>query len=232
MRRAFAVVVIVAFALAGHVANADVIEFDFSSNDGAALLVTSPNLISFPPDSPGARDFTVTIASAPALVGRQGTIDGTFTISNYQVLGKLETADISGTGKFTLYDAASKPLSADLVWNNVFVYSSTVGGLNTNPDVNLSGWTYSGNDPLFQSIANGATVTLSFQFIPKETLSLLMASGGSTSYSGSVSAVPEPSIAVLLAGGAAGLVPFARRLRKNFAQVAKSFSRWAHFQGR
>lgn len=215
MRHAFAsiVIVIVAFALAGQAAHAEPVQFDFSSNDGAALLFTSPNVLSFPPDTAGTRDFTVTIASDAGLVGKQGTIEGTFTVSNYQVLGSLETADVSGTGKFTLFDASNVPLSADLTWSNVFVYSATVGGLNTNPDVNLSGWTYSGSDPLFQSITNGGTLTLSFQFMPKQTLSQLLASGGNTSYSGSVSAVPEPSAGVLLAGAALGLLAFVGRGR-------------------
>ena len=114
-------------------------------------------------------------------------------------------------------DGLGHTLTADLNWSDIFVYSKLFGGLNILGAVNLSNFSYSGSNADLLAIANGAdqSVVLSFQFSPfgKKSLADLMADGhvNSTSYSGSLSAVPEPSSCVLLGMAALGLLAYIRR---------------------
>jgi len=217
MRRAFAAIVIVALVSVAQTASAGQVSFDFASEVAATITFTGTgDKIEFP--NTGTYDFVI-IDSGSSLTGLSGNIGGPFTVGAISPITGGETASVAGSGSFSVDDGAGKTLSAVLNLVKITVYSGLSGVLNGDGVANLSNITYSGSNSTLLDIVSGAeqTVVMTFQFSPlkKKTLSQLMTDGqvNSTSYSGSLSSVPEPCIGVLLAGAAIGLVAFARRRR-------------------
>ena len=131
------------------------------------------------------------------------TGSGLTLVQNATVTSPLATMIINdGTGN----------LSASVNLRDVETFGSAGagGGMNANLVVNLSGVTYSGSNPdlLFLKAAQSATLDLSFQFSPGQTLTQLSTGTGPyvTSFSGSLIVVPEPSTLALAALGGLGLV--------------------------
>lgn len=129
-------------------------------------------------------------------------------ISSSTVFGvPVQNATVTGTGTLHLTDANSDDLTALVQWTDVTTYGSG-GGLNLTGMINLTDISYLGNNSdlaTFAAAGAGEDV-VSFQFTPAETLQQLAATGGSTSYSGSLAAVPEPGALSLLVAGLGGLV--------------------------
>jgi len=142
-------------------------------------------------------DFKITTPTSP-LVNFRGNIDGLFTIGAITVSGSLQEAPVSGSGTFSIWDGATS-LTADLVWLDTLTYRS-IGGLNTDSALNLSNFTYTG---LNQDLAdlrdygnsNLGSLVVSFQFASSKSLTTLTTDGqeNSTSYSGTLNVIPEPS---------------------------------------
>jgi hypothetical protein len=210
------VVLVAVLALVAQPADAETINFNFASNSNASILFTGTgNKIEFP--SGAGYDFTI-MAPGSGLGGYQGNIDGAFTlVEPISSSGGLEQATVSGTGAFSIYDGVAKTLTASLDLKDISVYSSLFGFTNSAAAVNLTSLQYAGDDPILKNIAKGSnpTMILTFQFPPFQGKSLtqLMIDGNvnSTSYSGSVSVVPEPSAFVLLGTGLVGLLVWWRR---------------------
>jgi len=170
------------------------------------------------PNAPLGYDFAITDATAGSLVGMSGNIGGTFTVTN--ITGPptgIQHGDVSTLNGTLSVDDGSATLTADLDWKEINVYNKISGAMNGTGIANLSNISYSGSNLALLDVLNGQqqTVVLTFQFSPlkKKSLTDLMTDGqvNSTSYSGSLSSVPEPSALVLLAGAAIGLVAFIRR---------------------
>jgi hypothetical protein len=156
-------------------------------------------------------------------VGLDGYVQpgGPFTIGTISGSDGFETAPVTGSGMLYITDAQSKNLMGTIQWVDI----TSIGGgggsggvLNLNGTINLTGLSYPGynNDLGALSAANSAIDVVTFQFIPGETLAQLKATAGlSTSYSGNITAVPEPPTMI---AGALLLLPFAastlRILRK------------------
>lgn len=190
-------------------ANAEPISCDFSSVPGASIRFTGTgDKIEFP-DGLGGYDFVIT---SPSLYGLQGNIGGTFIVGTITTVGGMEQADLTTNGTFSLYDGVSNTLTANLDWKDITVYNKLSGVMNGDGAVNLTNIQYAGSNPGLKQIRDGTdqSVVLTFQFSPlaKKSLTELMTDGqvSSTSYSGSLSSVPEPSSCVMLGGMAVGLL--------------------------
>jgi hypothetical protein len=118
----------------------------------------------------------------------------------------IESASVSANpaSKLIINDGVGFTAMANLDWVQVSTYQSS-GYLNANATVNLSNLSYSGTNPDLQSFfsAPAGTATLSFQFNPAMDLNALSAGAGpyTTSFSATLSAVPEPTSALVFGLG-------------------------------
>ena len=159
-------------------------------------------------------DFQIAGSSDPGLVGLKGNIGGLFQIQQVNVVGAAQTADVTGTGTFSIFDGTNT-LTADLSLLTVGTLGAGLA-LNLNGAPNLSNFSYSGSNATLQSFVTSpdAAIALSAQFIPPKSLTALTAAGAvnSSVYSGTIAAtVPEPSSYLLLAAGLIGAAVSMRR---------------------
>lgn len=169
----------------------------------------------FFPTSPN--NIQVTSGTA---IGSLGVIAGTFgvgTISSPTT--GLETASVTGSGTLTVNDGAVTPgiLSADLAWIDIASFG-VAGSINTQGTANLTNITYTGSDTDLVALANAGTgiQTATFQFTSATSLTDLFSNSSqvtTTSFSGSIAAVPLPAAVWLFGSGLLGLVGIARRRR-------------------
>jgi hypothetical protein len=207
-------------AVVVQIANANTISCDFANVAGASIqFIGTGDKIEFP--NTGTYDFLITDATSPSLSGLLGNIGGTFFVGSISnPFAGAEQASVTTTdGTFSVYDGVAATLTANLNLEKVTVYNGLVGFLNVTGTANLSNVNYLGGNSGLTGIANGTdqTVVLSFQFSPvaEQSLAQLMTDGAvnSTSYSGSLSSVPEPSSCLMLGCVAVGLW-FAVRFRR------------------
>src|SRR5271166_2416905 len=180
-------------------ASAQSVSFDFSSLGSALISFQGVNGdFDFSPDVSGF-DFQITNASLPVmgLNGLKGNIIGTFTVGTITVIGGIEEAPVTGSGMLTINDGLNLFSSTIASSGYDALTVGSIGGLNTESVVNLSNFTYNGSNSSLQQLAGSGSAieTVSFQFQPAETLNQLAFGplSGSTSFSGSLLAIPEPS---------------------------------------
>jgi hypothetical protein len=152
-------------------------------------------------------------------VGLDGYVSpgGPFTIGGITPFGSGEQAPLTGTETLHITDASSVDLTGSISWVNITTLG--VGGVfNLMGTINLTGISYSGSNSDLGALAfaGSAADVATLQFLPAETLTELKAASDlSTSYSGTIAAVPEPgTIGLGLIGAGAMIVRRSRRVKR------------------
>jgi len=131
-----------------------------------------------------------------------GDITGTFKVGSVSgAPGGAQSATVTGLGgnQFIINDGTGGSFSANLDWLTISTPgNSTSTVLNGQGTVNLTSPHYtSGGSPnallTLLGVNTDASVTINFTFNPAVDLSALVASGGNTNYSGTLTTAPEPS---------------------------------------
>jgi len=201
-----------AFA-APQAANAITLNFSSVTNAGITFNPVG-DTFSFT-DGDGGFDFAIGGGATGAANGLKGNLGGTFTIDGPIItspgpfLGTIieQSSVSSSSGTFSIVDASNQVFFANVSWIDIYTMGnplSTQGGINAGGVLNLSGITYSGTnvDLLNLSLAPNGLGAITFQFQPGQFLSNLTAgtTPQATTYSGTVSSVPEGGSAMALLG--------------------------------
>jgi hypothetical protein len=193
------------------------ITLDFQNLD--ATVVDFPGNSTFSFTSTNGYQFSISSVEGGVgdSVGLNGYVhaDNPFTIGAITITpfpGGLEeeSAPVTGTGTLHITDALATDLTSTIQWVDIETFG-VAGVLDLTGTLNLTGINYSGaNSDLCALAADGSAVdVVTFQFVPAESLTELANTGGQTSYSGSITSVPEPGTWVLVAIGT-GLAVFLR----------------------
>jgi len=142
--------------------------------------------------------------------------NGPFGYGPITTTGLLQTAAVTGPlGALVIKDGSGFDLTGNIDWVTIATYG-TVGAIDANLVVNVTGLAYSGTNPdLLQIVSEGpASLNLSYQFSPGKTLTGLSQGNGSyqTTYSGSLSVVPEPTSTICLVLGLGALAVSRRKI--------------------
>jgi len=129
----------------------------------------------------------------------------------------LQTANVIGPlGELNINDGLGNLLTGNVDWVQVDTVNS-IGGINASLTVNVTDMAYAGTNPDLETlVAEGpGSMNVSFQFSPSEMLSQLTSGIGpyTTSFSGSISVVPEPTITGCFLSGLVALVCFQRFIK-------------------
>jgi hypothetical protein len=201
-----------AMVFAASFAQAGPLSLNFSSLAGSTIQFNGVGS-SFSLNPVGGPQWSITSVSGGTgdALQLQGMFSGgPWLYGPITVNGPVESATvISPSGSFTIYDGSGGSATGTVNWVEVSTFAS-LGGINSNALVNISGMTYlPGSTPvvdLQNLVLSGAgSVNVTFQFNPGMKLSQLTSGTGpyQTSFSGSLSpaAVPEPSFVLLLGTG-------------------------------
>ena len=201
---------------------ANPVSLSFSNEPGASVTFTPGSTVTFEfaqPD-PTGYDFVITGGTGfpDPVLPLKGFIDGTFSFlaSDITTSGGVQNAPVTSVGGLLRIDDGTGQFFTavlDIVSISTF-QTGTV--LNGSAVVNLSNFSYAGTDANLLYLTNfpAGILTASLTFLPSQTLTTI-ANGtdplSTLSYSGTLSAVPEPTFYGLLSAGVAGLIFFARR---------------------
>jgi hypothetical protein len=130
----------------------------------------------------------------------------------------LQTADVLGPfGELNINDGLGNSLTGDVNWVDLETVNFA-GGINASLTINVTDLAYAGSNVDLETLVAGGpgSMDLTFQFSPGKMLSQLTSGSGpySTSFSGSLSVVPEPATAGCFLLGLSALA-FCRRFTKN-----------------
>jgi hypothetical protein len=222
------VVVIAGLALSAVSSRAQ-LTLNFAATDGSAIQFNGTNS-SFQfippignPTNNGQWSITTESGgnSAIGLLGQFGNSQfGYGTISTDALGGGnfLYTANVTGPlGILSIQDSSHIFLTGSVNWEQIDTFDFS-GALNAMLTVNVSGLAYAGSNPDLNTLVaeQPASMDVTFQFSPGMTLPQLTSGAGpyESSFSGSISVVPEPAtVSCLLLGF--GVLAFARRFRQD-----------------
>jgi hypothetical protein len=191
---------------------AKAITLDFQGLDGTVINFATNSTFSFTSTNGYQFSISSVIGGAGTSVGFNGFLapGGPFTIGAITTNAGLQSAPVTGTSTLHITDNAATDLTGTINWISIGTVN-VLGVLNLSGQVNLTGITYPGanSDLSALAAAGSAEDVVTFQCIPAKDLTTLSTQGGFTSYSGSITAVPEPGVWVLVAMGT-GLGVFLR----------------------
>jgi hypothetical protein len=186
----------------------------FSSIPGSLIDFDGAGNFTF--SNSGTNDFQINNdqGGTNSALGLFGNLSGTFAIG--VISGGGTFAPVTGTGSLIIHDGVND-LTASVDWVDITT-SGTGSTLNSNAVANLTGITYSGTNADLLTIKNSlvASGTLSFTFNPAVSLSDLKSNGThATTYSGTLTATPEPMTFSLLGAGLLGLGLLRKRIGRS-----------------
>lgn len=196
--------------LGGTTAFANVLSYDAVT--GSVIQFSSPTVGTFEITPTSGTDFTV--INTPGANGLDGTLTGTYTIGAITIAGSLQTANVTGSGLFTINDGAGHLLQGSLTWVDIDTFGGN-GGLNFNAVANVTGLAYSGTNTTLEQYVGTGVAQLSFTMPVSENLTYLSTHATAIpQYSGQLS-VPEPVSLLFLGIGILGAGLYGRRGSRN-----------------
>lgn len=211
-----------AFLAAGIASHGQGLTLDFSANSDASIEFQGTNnafnfnagangyqwVVTGEDGGSSAIGLNSSVTNGPFFYGPVTTASsGGFLIEYATVLGPLGTLVVND---------GTQNLTGTVNWIDVATYGMAGGALNAAVDVNVSDIQYAGTNPDLATLVadQPGSMDVSFQFAVNESLSQLSTGAGpyDTSFSGSISVTPEPSILAL--AGLGGLALFYLRRRK------------------
>jgi len=215
-------VAVVGLALWGVPSYGQPLALDFSANTGATLQFNgASDSFQFTTATNGYQWHITTETGGSSAVGLNGSfLNGPFSYGPITSTGSgltlVQQATVTSPLANLVISDGTGNLTGIVSFIDIATFATSGGGMNANLTVNLTGVTYSGSNPDLELLKaeQPGTVDLSFQFSPGKTLTQLSTGTGpyTTSYSGSLSVVPEPSTLAL--AGLGGLVLLHLRRRK------------------
>jgi hypothetical protein len=204
------IVVIFLLSLAVSVASTQAITLNFANLANTAVNFNGTGGFNFSSTNGYQFDITTVSGGAGDSITDDGYIStsGPFMIGSITTNGFEQTANVTGSGTLYITDPSSLNLTGTIQWDNITTFFDS-GILDLTGTINLTGITYSGSSSDLSALAAAgqASDTVTFQFDPAVPLSELATTIESTSYSGTIYAVPvpEPSTSWMLLGGLACL---------------------------
>jgi hypothetical protein len=194
------------------------VDFNFSDFGTSVLSFASNGGMTFTPNA-GGYSFQINgSATDPGLDGMQGMISGPFqvalgSITTISTNPSIQVAPVTGTGTFSIFDGTST-LTGSVTWVSASVVG-TLGSLNAQDTPNLSNFSYSGTNAALLALAGDGSATASATFqVTSQSLSQLPTT---VSYSGSLSAIPEPQDSAAIFGVAVFAAAMLKRKAKRVA---------------
>jgi len=218
MKTSKLIILVAAASLIGSVVSSHAqLTLDFAANPGTSISFYGTNHeFGFSQTLNGYQWNVTSEQGGSAAVGLLGSVfNGPFSYGAITVAGSVQYASVLGPlGQLVINDGLGglglNNLTGTVNWIDIATYPVGSGVLNASLEVNVSGITYSGSNPDLQYLmANQpGSLDISFQFATADTLTQLSSGSGpfTTSYSGSVSVVPEPSCLALGAVGGLGML--------------------------
>jgi PEP-CTERM motif len=214
--------VVVGLALWAVSSYGQALQLNFSANTGGDIQFNGTNdSFQFAPGTNGYQWRITTETGGSSSIGLNGDLNnGPFSYGPITSTGSgltlVQQATVTGPLAGLVINDGTGNLTGTVNFINIATFATSGGGMNANLTINLTGVNYSGSNPDLELLKGEepGTVDLSFQFSPGETLTQLSTGSGPfvTSYSGSISVVPEPSTLALT--GLGGLVLLQLRRRK------------------
>lgn len=193
------------------------ITLNFQGLDGTVISFATNSTFGFTSTNGYQFSISSVLGGVGDSVGLDGYVNpgGPFTIGSITIAGGLQSAPVTGTSTLHITDNQTNDLTGTITWISIATIS-VAGVLDLNGQVNLTGITYpvgTNSDLSALAAAGSGEDVVTFQFVPAKTLTQLATTGGQTSYSGSITSVPEPGTLVLVAMGT-GLGVFLRGRRQ------------------